>query len=150
MTERQKQIYRLGQTYGYICQKHECWSNIAHDTQAAAQPLIGVTLALMAAFRAQALKADDSYLVYRLGDIDADFDSDRLSLDDQSFFVLGKMQIKRDAKTLIDQTGLTQSELAEKLEVKALTVGRWYRGEVPLPQKARYKIEDILLSKSNP
>ena len=148
MTEKQKQIYRLGQVYGYICEKHKHWSNIAHDTQAAAKPLLGVTIALMAALKAQALSLDDNYIVLRMSSIDEDFDNNSvISLDDQGIFTLGKMQIKKNAKMLIDQTGMTQKGIADKLGVTQLTVGRWYRSESPLPQKARYEIEDIILSK---
>lgn len=148
MTEMQKQIYRLGQVYGYICQKHDRWSSIAHDTQAARQPLQGVTVALFAAVAEGAVKADDDYVVIRMDSVSAEMaDIDCCSIDEQGVFTLGKMQINRDVKTLIDMTGMTQAALADKLGVKPLTVSRWYRGETPLPEKARFRIETIFLEK---
>lgn len=144
MTEKQKQIYRLGQVYGYICQKHPEWSSIGHDTQAARTPLQGVTVALFAAIHADAVKADDQYIEIRMDSISADIaDIECTSIDEQGIFTLGKMQINRDAKALIDRTGMTQAQLAERLNVKPLTVGRWYRGETPLPERARFELESI-------
>lgn len=148
MTDKQKMIYRLGQVYGYICSKHSEWSSIGHDAQAARQPLQGVTVALFAAIHAGIVKADDPYIALRMDSVDADIgDIDCCGIDDQGVFTLGKMQSKRDVKTLIDMTGMTQTVLASKVGVKPLTVSRWYRGETPLPEKARFEIENIVLEK---
>ena len=148
MTEKNKQIYRLGQVYGYICQKHTRWSNIGHDTQAARTPLQGVTVALFAAIHAEAVNVNDDYIALRMDSVSPEIgDIECCSIDNQGIFTLGKMQINRDVKSLIDRTGMTQAEIAEKLGVKPLTVGRWYRGETPLPERARFDIENILLDK---
>ena len=148
MDDKQRQIYRLGQVYGYICRKHAEWSSIGHDTQIARQPLQGVTVALFAAIHAGAVKADDPYIALRMDSVSADMaDIECTSIDEQGIFTLGKMQIRRDAKTLIDMTGMTQAALAERLGVKPLTISRWYRGETPLPERARIELEKIVLEK---
>ena len=148
MNDKQKQIYRLGQVYGYLCQKHPKWSSIGHDTQTARQPLQGVTVALFAAIHAGAVKADDQYIALRMDSVSADMaDIECTSIDDQGVFTLGKMQIHREVKALIDMTGMTQAVLAEQLGVKPLTVSRWYRGETPLPERARFELEEIVLEK---
>lgn len=150
MTEKQKQIYRLGQVYGYICEKHGHWAGNAHDTQAALHPLQGVTIALFATLKMDEgarLKADDKYIVYRMDTIKPEIGEITCSLDEQGIFTLGKMQIHRTVKNLIEMTGLTQAQLAERIGVTALTVGRWYRGDVPISERGRFQIEDIILDK---
>lgn len=147
MIELQKQIYRLGQVYGYICKKHSCWSSITHDTQAARQPLQGVTVALFAATHAGAIKADDQYIVLRMSSVSAALaDIECCSIDDQGIFTLGKMQINRDAKTLIDMTGMTQQQIADVLGVRRETVSVW-KSSGKMPQTARYELEEIVLNK---
>lgn len=149
MTDKQKQIYRLGQLYGYICQKHGNWSGSAHDQYAMLFPMKGFTVAFIAAIRARAISPDDTYITVRVDSIDLDFPQDKpLSLEEQGTWTLGRMQIKRDVKPLIDSTGLTQEQLAEKLGVTRLTVGRWYRGEGSPKEKAIFNIEEIVLSNS--
>ena len=148
MNDREKQIYRLGQVYGYICKKHGRWSSNAHDTGAARRPLQGVTVALFAAIHGESIRANDDYIALRLDSVSPDIGEIQCcSIDEQGIFTLGKMQIHRDVKTLIDRTGMTQAALAEKLGVKPLTVGRWYRGETPLPERARFELEEIALNK---
>lgn len=147
MTEKQKMIYRLGQVYGYICEKHGHWSSPAHDQTAALHPLQGVTIALMAVLRAKKIKLDDGYIMPRMASISPEIGEITCSLDEQGIFSLGKMQIHRDVKTLIEMTGLTQAQLAERIGVTALTVGRWYRGDVPISERGRFEIEEIVLDK---
>lgn len=147
MTEKQRQIYRLGQVYGCICEKHGHWSSPAHDQTATLRPLVGVAAALMAALKAQAIVLNDPYIEPRMASIDPEFGHEPISLDNQGIFTLGKMQIHRTPKALIDMTGMTQAVLAERLGVKPLTVSRWYRGETPLPERARFEIEEIILQK---
>lgn len=147
MTEKQKQIYRLGQLYGYICQKHGSWSCPAHDQYAMLFPLKGFAAALMAVIKAKAMNLDDEYISIRAASIDPDFPQDKpLSLEEQGVWTLGRMQIHRDVKSLIDHTGLTQEQLAERLGVTRLTVGRWYRGEASPKAQAIFNIEEIVLS----
>lgn len=149
MNERQKQIYRFGQMYGYICQKHGNWSGAAHDQYAMLFPMKGFTIAFIAAMKSRAINPDDTYIMVRVNSIDPDFPQDKpLSLEEQGVWTLGRMQIRRDVKSLIDQTGLTQEQLAERLGVTRLTVGRWYRGEASPKEKAVFDIEDITLSNS--
>lgn len=149
MNERQKQIYRFGQLYGYICQKHGNWSGSAHDQYAMLFPFKGFTTAFMAAIKSRAISPDDTYIMVRVDSIDPDFPQDKpLSLEEQGTWTLGRMQYKRDIKSLIDQTGLTQEQLAEKLGVTRLTVGRWYRGEGSPKAQAVFDIEEIVLSDS--
>ncbi len=149
MNERQKQIYRFGQMYGYICQKHGNWSGSAHDQYAMLFPFKGFTAAFMAAIRSRAISPDDTYIAVRVDSIDPDFPQDKtLSLEEQGTWKIGRMQIKRDVKSLIDQTGLTQEHLAERLGVTRLTIGRWYRGEASPKEKAVFDIEEIVLSNS--
>lgn len=147
MTDKQKMIYRLGQVYGYICSKHPAWSNIGHDTQAARTPLSGVTVALFAAQHAEKLRPDNDYISLRMDCIDPYVSDTPCDMETQSAFMMGKMQFARSAEKLIDLTGLTQQAIADKLGVTRLTVGRWYRGEVPISEIARFKIEDWLLDK---
>lgn len=147
MTEKQRQIYRLGQVYGHICEKHGHWSSPAHDQTATLRPLVGVTAALMAALKAQAVALNDPYIEPRMASIDPEFGHEPINLNDQGVFTLGKMQIHRTPKALIDMTGMTQAVLAEQLGVKPLTVSRWYRGETPLPERARFELEEIILQK---
>ena len=45
------------------------------------------------------------------------------------------------------EKGMTQAALAERLGVKPLTISRWYRGETPLPERARFELEKIVLEK---
>lgn len=149
MNDREKQIYRLGQLYGYICEKHRHLESTLHDRQTALFPFKGFTVAFLTAIKAKAIKPDDTYIMLRVDYIDPEFPQDKpSSLDEQGIFVLGKMQRTRNTKTLIDHTGLTQAEIAEKIGVKPLTVGRWYRGETPLPEATRFEIEQIILNKS--
>lgn len=146
MNEKHKMIYRLGQVYGYICSKHAKWASMGHDTQAARQPLQGVTVALFAAIHAGAVKADDEYIALRMDSVSADIaDIQCCTIDEQGIFALGKMQIKRDPKKLIGSAGMTQQALAEKLSVSRETVSRWSSGALPLSETARFKIEKILL-----
>lgn len=148
MNEREKQIYRLGQLYGYICEKHRHWESVVHDSQAAATPMKGFTVAFLTAVKAKAIKPDDMYIMLRVDTLDPEFPQDKISsLDEQGIFTLGKMQRKRTVKSLIDHTGLTQAEIAKIVGVTPLTVGRWYRAETPLPETARFKLEGILLDK---
>ena len=147
MTDKQKQIYRLGQIYGYICSKHPDWSSIAHDTQAARTPLQGVTVALFAAQHAEKIKPDAEYISLRMDCVDPYIGDTPCDMESQSAFMMGKMQFARSAEKLIDLTGLTQQAIADKLGVMRLTVGRWYRGETPIAEWARYQIEDWLLNK---
>ena len=141
-------IYRLGQVYGYICEKHGHWSSPAHDQTTTLRPLVGVTAALMAALKAQVVALNDPYIEHRMASIDPEFGHEPISLNDQGIFTLGKMQIHRDTKSLVEHTGMTQAEIAEKLGVKPLTVGRWYRGETPLPERARYELEEMVLTET--
>lgn len=139
-------IYRLGQVYGYICEKHPEWSNMGHDTQAARQPLQGVTVALFAATHAGAVKADDDYIALRMDSVSADMaDIQCCDMDGQGIFALGKMQFARTPKKLIGGSTMTQQALAGKLGVSRETVSRWSSGAMPLPEWARFKIEDIIL-----
>lgn len=149
MSKRQKQIYRLGQMYGYICQKHGNWSGAAHDQYAMLFPMKGFTVAFIAAIKSRAINPDDTYIMVRVNSIDPDFPQDSpLSFEEQGTWTLGRMQIHRDVKSLIDCTGLTQEQLAEKLGVTRLTVGRWYRGEASPKTQAIFNIEEIVLSNS--
>ena len=149
MNERQKQIYRFGQLYGYICQKHGNWSGSAHDQYAMLFPMKGFTVAFIAAIKSRAISPDDTYITVRVDSIDPDFPQDKpLSLEEQGTWTLGRMQTRRDVKSLIDQTGLTQEQLAERLGVTRLTVGRWYRGEALPKAQAVFDIEEIVLSNS--
>lgn len=149
MNEKQKQIYRLGQLYGYICKKHGNWSGAAHDQYAMLFPLKGFTIAFIAAMKSRTINLDDTYIMVRVNSIDPDFPQDKpLSLEEQGAWTLGRMQIHRDVKSLIDCTGLTQEQLAERLNVTRLTVGRWYRGEASPKEKAVFDIEGIILSNS--
>lgn len=149
MNERQKQIYRLGQLYGYICQKHGNWSCPAHDQYAMLFPMKGFTIAFIAAIKLRVISPNDTYIMMRVNSIDPDFPQDSpLSLEEQGTWTLGRMQIHRDVKSLIDRTGYTQEQLAEKLGVTRLTVGRWYRGEASPKSQAIFNIEDIVLSNS--
>jgi DNA-binding XRE family transcriptional regulator len=147
MNERQKQIYRLGQMYGYICQKHGNWSCPAHDQYATLFPMKGFTISLLAVIKSRAMKLDDEYISIRAASIDSDFPQDSpLSLEEQGTWTLGRMQIHRNVRSLINQTGLTQEQLAERLGVTRLTVGRWYRGEASPKTQAIFNIEEIILS----
>lgn len=149
MTDRQKQIYRFGQLYGYICQKHGNWSGSAHDQYTMLFPMKGFTVAFIAAIKSRAISPDDTYITVRVDSIDPDFPQDKpLSLEEQGTWTLGRMQIRRDVKFLIDQTGLTQEQLAERLGVTRLTIGRWYRGEASPKAQAVFDIEEIVLSNS--
>ena len=145
MTDKQKQIYRLGQIYRYICQKYPEWSSAAHDTQAARTPLQSVTVALFAAQHAEKIKHDDIYIVLRMNFVDPYIGDIPCDTETQSAFIMGKTHYFRDAKALITLTGLTQAQIADKLGVTRLTVGRWYRRETPLPEWARYQLENLLL-----
>lgn len=146
MTDKQKQIYRFGQMYGYICSKNTRWSGSAHDSYAARFPFKGFTAAYMAAVKAHVIEPSDTYIMCRMDCIDPEFDQDKsLTLVEQGVWSLGRLRYKRDIKTLIDHTGMTQAQLADKLGVTALTVGRWYRGEVPPKEQVRYAIEEIVL-----
>ena len=146
MSERQKMIYRLGQVYGYICSKHTEWSSMGHDTQAARQPLQGVTVALFAAIHAGAVKADDEYIALRMDSVSADIaDIQCCTIDEQGVFALGKMQVNRTPKKMIGSADMTQQALADKMGVSRETVSRWSSGALPLSKTARFKIEEILL-----
>lgn len=148
MTDRQKQIYRFGQLYGYICSKNRHWSGSAHDAYAVLFPFKGFTAAFMAAMKAHVIEPGDVYISTRIDSIDADFEQDKpLTIDEQGIWSLGRLQYKRDIESLIDSTGLTQAQLAERLGLTTLTVGRWYRGEVSPKEQARFEIEEIVLSK---
>lgn len=109
----------------------------------------GFTVALIAAIKSRAISPDDTYIAVRVDSIDPDFPQDKpLSLEEQGTWTLGRMQIKRDIKPLIDSTGLTQEQLAERLGVTRLTVGRWYRGEASPKAQATFGIEEIILNNS--
>lgn len=146
MNDMQKQIYRLGQVYGYICEKHGRWSSIGHDTQTARQPLQGVTVALFAAIHAGAVKADDQYITLRMDSVSAELaDIECTSIEEQGVFALGRMQINRPIKKLIGGSGMTQQALGDKLGVSRETVSRWASGAMQCPEWARFKLEEIVL-----
>lgn len=145
MTDKQKQFYRLGQIYRYICQKYPEWISAEHDRQAEKTPLQSVTVALFAAQHAEKIKHDDIYIALRMNFVDPYIGDIPCDTETQSAFIMGKTHYFRDAKNLITLTGLTQTQIADKLGVTRLTVGRWYRRETPLPEWARYKIENLLL-----
>lgn len=146
MTDKQKQIYRLGQIYGYICQKYPEWISTEHDRQAEKTPLQSVTVALFAAQHAEKIKHDDIYIALRMNFIDPYIGDIPCDAETQSAFAKGKTQFYPDARALIGLTGLTQTQIADKLGVTRLTVGRWYRRETPLPEWARYQLENLLLN----
>lgn len=139
------QIYILGQIYGYICHAHPHWSGV-HN--AYTKPMTACTIAYMTAIKAGKVKPDDEYISARFNEIDPELEIPNTN-ELQSVFTLGTLQYNRDIQRVISATGLTQEEIANKIGVTRLTVGRWYRGDVKCPADKRFEIELLAWQEDN-
>lgn len=57
--------------------------------------------------------------------------------------------MKIELKKLRKQTGLTQAELAAKIDVNVRTIQRWENGEISIPLCSMIAIKHILKGDSN-
>ena len=139
------QVYILGQIYGYICHAHTQWSGV-HN--AYTKPMQAAVIAYMTAIKAGMVKPDDEYLSPRFNEIDPDLEIENTN-ELQGVFTLGTLQYNRDIQRVISATGLTQEEIAGKIGVTRLTVGRWFRGDVKCPADKQFEIELLAWQESN-
>lgn len=148
MTNRQKQFYRLGQVYGYICKTYPEWDTPEHRKAAMLQPLQYTLIAVFAAVKASKIRSDDKYIYPRMWSVSPELMTTPQPSDFVDMRQFANGEINYGAHThaaLIKSTGLTQQQIGERLGVNGLTVSRWYRGVTPLPEWARYEIEEIIL-----
>ena len=148
MTNRQKQFYRLGQVYGYICKAYPEWDTPEHRTAAMLQPFQYTLVAIFAAIQASKIRADDKYIHPRMWSVSPELMTTPQPSDFVDMKQFANGEINYGALTpaaLIKSTGLTQQQIGERLGVNGLTVSRWYRSVTPLPEWARYEIEEIIL-----
>lgn len=141
-------FYRLGQVYGYICEAYPEWDTPEHRTAAMLQPLQYTLVAIFAAIQASKIRAHDRYIEPRMRSVSPELVTTPQPSDfvDMNQFANGETSYGTHAHTaLIKSTGLTQQQIGERLGVNGLTVSRWYRGVTPLPEWARYEIEEIIL-----
>lgn len=131
------QVYILGQIYGYICHAHPHWSGV-HN--AYTKPMQAAVIAYMTAIKAGKVKPDDEYISSRFNEIDPELEIENTQKL-QGVFSLGQLQHSRDIQRVISATGLTQEDIANKIGVTRLTVGRWYRGDVKCPADKQFEIE---------
>ena len=134
------QIYILGQVYGYIVAANPEW-NFGGAMYPLIYPLNACTQALFGAIKNRKIKVDDPYIMARMAAIDAEFEQPVHNVELQGAFTIGQHQIHRDIQRVISATGLTQQDIADKLGVKLLTVGRWFRGETKCPADKQFEIE---------
>lgn len=139
MTVKQ-QTYILGQVYGYIKAVNPDW-NFGGALYPLSYPLNAVTQALLAAVRNRKIKLDDPYISSRMACIEPTYEQPVHDVDLQGTFTVGQHHINRDIQRVIASTGMTQEQIAERLGVKPLTVGRWFRGEVKCPADKQFEIE---------
>ena len=139
------QTYILGQIYGYICHAHPQWSGVwdAHT-----KPMQAAVIAYMTAIKAGKVKPDDEFISSRLNEIDPELEIPNTQ-ELQGVFTLGTLQYNRDIQRVISATGLTQEEIAKKIGVTRLTVGRWYRGDVKCPADKQFDIELLAWQEDN-
>lgn len=148
MTNKQKQFYRLGQVYGYICKTYPEWDTPEHRKAAMLQPLQYTLIAVFAAVKASKIHINDKYIHLRMWSVSPEIMMTPQSSDFVDMKQFANGEINYGALThaaLIKSTGLTQQQIGERLRVNGLTVSRWYRGITPLPEWARYEIEEIIL-----
>ena len=134
------QTYILGQIYGYITAAYPDW-RFGGPTYPLIHPLNACTQALLGAIKARKIKVDDPYIMVRMAAIDAEYEQPVHNAELQGVFTVGQYQIHRDIQRVIAATGLTQQDIADKLGVKLLTVGRWFRGETKCPADKQFEIE---------
>lgn len=139
------QTYILGQIYGYICHAHPHWSGV-HN--AYTKPMQAAVIAYMTAIKAGKVKPDDEYISARFNEIDPELEIENTN-ELQGVFTLGTLQYNRDIQRVISATGLTQEEIANKIGVTRLTVGRWYRGDVKCPADKQFEIELLAWQEDN-
>lgn len=139
------QTYILGQIYGYICHAHPNWSGVYN---AYTKPMTACTIAYMTAMKAGKVKPDDVFISSRFNEIDPELEIPNTQ-ELQGVFTLGQMQYNRDIQHVISATGLTQEDIAKKIGVTRLTVGRWYRGDVKCPPDKQFEIELLAWQKDN-
>lgn len=148
MMNRQKQFYRLGQVYGYICEAYPEWDTPEHRTAAMLQPLQYTLIAIFAAVKASKIRSDDKYIYPRMWSVSPELMTTPQPSDFVDMKQFANGEINYGALTpaaLIKSTGLTQQQIGERLWVNGLTVSRWYRSVTPLPEWARYELEEIIL-----
>lgn len=139
------QTYILGQIYGYICHKHPHWSGVWNGY---INPLNTCTIAYMTAIKAKVIKPDDEYISVRYAEVDSEY-KQPADTELQAVFTLGTMQYARDIQRVIASTGMTHQQIADKLGVKVLTVGRWFRGETKCPADKQFEIELLAWQEDN-
>lgn len=145
--EIKRNLYLLGQIYGYLSNLLPDYNNPNRLQYAYVYPANAVTRLYHECHRAGKLtKQAEDYISERLSDISPEIDEIQPINTTYLYgsFTVGKYHASRTIKTVIDISGFTQEEIAEKIGVTLRTVGRWYRGETPIREKERYKIEKLL------
>lgn len=59
------------------------------------------------------------------------------------------IEIGKRIKQRREELGMTQEEIANKIGVTRLTVGRWYRGDVKCPADKQFEIELLAWQENN-
>lgn len=145
--EFKRQIYLLGQIYGRIIRECPDLDTNLRFRNACTNPMAGTTFMFLTAMKAQRITPEmKEYIIERYNDVDADIgERFPINIELQGTFQFGYFNAQRDfnAKKTIDRIGLTQQEIADKLEVSSTIVGRWYRGEAVPRIRSQYELEKL-------
>ena len=145
--EIRKNLYLLGQIYGYLSNLLPDYNNPNRLQYAYVYPANAVTRIYHECSRAGKLtKQAEDYISERLNDVLPEIDEIQPinTTDLYGSFIIGTYHAKRSIKAVIDCTGMTQQEIADKIGVNRNTVRRWYSGENAISEKYRYEIEKLL------
>ena len=139
--EFKRQIYLLGQIYGRIIRECPDLDTNLRFRNACTNPMAGTTFMFMTAMKAQRITPEmKEYIIER-------YNGERfpINIELPGTCQVGYFNAQRDfnAKKTIDRIGLTQQEIADKLEVSSTIVGRWYRGEAVPRIRSQYELEKL-------
>lgn len=154
-----KTMYLFGRIYARLC---FCFYGSFVDvpasvlTMADRRPFLHISLMQQRLYVSHKLTDDlDKFLIYRFDDVGlsdiGDFD-----YCDPGFrfsFTIGYQDCQNEygfggASNLIYKTGLTYSEIADRLSVAVNTVWRWSNDVTPLSELNRYKLEKLVIEKN--
>lgn len=141
------EFYNLGCIYGKLCTILPKWDTLNNLSNATRLPIVYVGRLVLQAHKDHLVTPEiEDFLADKYQEVSTE--TEIANATQQGEFILGYYQGKTivDVKTLVDKSGLTQQEIADKLGVTRLTINRWYNGLIK-PSYEKIKLLEKLLIK---
>lgn len=148
MENLKKQVYVLGEIYGRLSQINKDYYTPQKHSFAMMYPLKGVSQALFSIFKNNKMdEKNDEYVKLRMDEVSEEFTKEAISIELQGIFELGFYagKYKPTVRDLIAKTKLTQQEIADKIDVSKMTIGRWVRDETQPSEEKYFEIEKLAI-----